>query len=304
MSEARGMGEAGSMSVPVSVACPSCNYREESAGANFCSQCGAALRGPPCPQCGAATEPGDRFCTQCGVPLGRRGGSQQAVGRGAAGRGAAGRGAAGTGGGGARAAWLPWAITGALGLAVIAVLFVRGGGREITMSPPPAAGGAQSPAALGPTNAVDLGSMTPREAASRLFTRVMSAVEAGDRGQAEMFLPMAIASYDLIGTLSLDDRFHLSVLHATAGDGVSALAVAEAGLGQRPTHLLCLAAAAQAALLLGDNARASAYYQALVDVYDDEITVDFEEYGTGPSGHANLLPVLRDEAAAFLAETR
>ena len=289
------------MSEAVSIACPSCNYREESAGANFCSQCGAALRGPPCPECGAATEPGDRFCTQCGVALDRR-----PVGVGA-GRGAsagAGRGAAGTDGGGPRAAWLPWAITGTLGLAVIAVLVVRDGGREITMSPPPAAGGAQSPAALGPTNAVDLNSMTPREAASRLFTRVMSAVEAGDRGQADMFLPMAIASYDLIGTLNLDDRFHLSLLHATAGDGVSALAVAEAGLAQRPTHLLCLAAAAEAALLLDDDARATAYYETLVDVYDDEITVDFEEYGTGPNGHGSLLPVLRNEAAAFLAETR
>lgn len=287
MSEVRGMSEA------VIVACPSCNYREESAGANFCSRCGAALRGPPCPECGAATEPGDRFCTKCGVALGRRTASPGAVGRGTAGT-----------GGGPRAAWLPWAITGTLGLAVIAVLVVRDGGREITMSPPPAAGGAQSPTALGPTNAVDLNSMTPREAASRLFTRVMSAVEAGDRGQADMFLPMAIASYDLIGALSLDDRFHLSLLHATAGDGVSALAVAEAGLALRPTHLLCLAAAAEAALLLGDNARAAAHYQTLVDVYDDEVRVELEEYGTGPNGHASLLPELRDEAAAFLAGTR
>ena len=282
------------MSEAVSIACPSCNYREESAGANFCSRCGAALRGPPCPECGAATEPGDLFCTKCGVSLDRRAASPRAVGRGAA----------GTGGGGPRAAWLPWAITGTLGLAIIAVLIVRAGGREITMSPPPAAGGAQSPAALGPTNAVDLNSMTPRQAASRLFTRVMGAVEAGDRGQADMFLPMAIASYDLIGTLNLDDRFHLSLLHATAGDGVSALAVAEAGLAQRPTHLLCLAAAAEAALLLGDNARATAYYQTLVDVYDDEVLVELEEYGTGPNGHASLLPELRDEAAAFLAGTR
>ena len=294
MSEVQGMSGARTMSEAVSVACPSCNYREESAGANFCSRCGAALRGPPCADCGAATEPGDRFCTKCGVPLGRRAARARA----------AGRDAAGTDGGGPRTAWLPWAITATLGLAVIAVLVVRDGGREITMTPPPAAGGAQSPAALGPTNAVDLNSMTPREAASRLFTRVMSAVEAGDRGQADMFLPMAIASYDLIGTLSLDDRFHLSLLHATAGDGVSALAVAEAGLALRPTHLLCLAAAAEAALLLGDNARATAHYQTLVDVYDDEIRVDFEEYGTGETGHASLLPVLRDEAAAFLAGAR
>lgn len=287
MSEARGMSEA------ASVACPSCNYRDESAGANFCSQCGAALRGPPCPGCGAGTEPGNRFCTQCGVPLGRRAGNARAVGTGAAGQ-----------RGGPRAAWLPWAITGALGLAVIAVLVVRDGGREITMSPPPAAGGPQGTTGLGPTNAVDLGSMTPRQAASRLFTRVMSAVETGDRGQADMFLPMAIASYDRIPALNLDDRFHLSLLHATAGDPVSALAVAEAGLAFRPTHLLCLAAAAEAAEMLGDAARATAYYQTLVDVYDEEIGAGLEEYGTGETGHASLLPELREEAAAFLAGAR
>ncbi|MDE2981746.1 MAG: hypothetical protein OXU74_11180 [Gemmatimonadota bacterium] len=143
--------------------------------------------------------------------------------------------------------------------------------------------------------------MTPRQAADRLFRRVMGAVEAGDQAEANLFLPMAIASYDLIDALSLDDRFHLSLLHAVAEDGPSALAVAEAGLAFRPTHLLCLAAAAEAALLMGDDERAAGYYQTLVDVYDDEIGAGLEEYGTGATGHASLLPQLRAEAMAFLA---
>lgn len=284
-----------------SIACPSCNYRETSAGANFCSQCGAALRGPPCPECGAVSEPGDRFCTQCGVPLGRRGAGRRAVGAGLAGSGAeAGgtmaAGAAGTGAG-PRTAWIPWAATGVLALPIVVVLVVRDGGREITMSPPPA-----TPAgALGPTSAIDLNSMTPRQAADRLFRRVMGAVEAGDMAEANLFLPMAIASYDLIEALSLDDRFHLSLLHAVAEDGPAALAVAEAGLAFRPTHLLCLAAAAEAALLMGDSERATRYYQTLVDVYDEEIGAGLEEYGTGPTGHASLLPQLRADALTFLA---
>ena len=129
----------------------------------------------------------------------------------------------------------------------------------------------------------------------------MGAVEAGDQAEANLFLPMAIASYDLIDALSLDDRFHLSLLHAVAEDGPSALAVAEAGLAFRPTHLLCLAAAAEAALLMGDDERAAGYYRTLVDVYDDEIGAGLEEYGTGATGHASLLPQLRAEAMAFLA---
>ena len=147
--------------------------------------------------------------------------------------------------------------------------------------------------------------MTPREAADRLFIRVMTAVESGDRAQADRFLPMAIASYDRIVALTLDDRFHLSLLYALGGDGASALEVAEAGLAVRPTHLLCLAAAAEAALLLENEAQARAHYQALVDVYDEESQAGLVEYGSqAEGGHANLLPLLREEARAYLADSQ
>ena len=266
------------------VACPRCQYREGSPDANFCSRCGGALRGPPCPQCDTPSEVGDRFCTCCGLAFGK-----------AAGRGKA-RPAGLRGGPG----WLAWVVAGALVFVLVIVLVVMPNGeREITMSPPPASSGAT----LGPTDAVSLSSMTPREAANRLFERVMGAVEADDRAQADMFLPMAIAAYDRIAALSLDDRFHLSLLHAAASDGPSALAVAEAGLSIRPTHLLCLAAAAEGALLIGDEAKAASYYQTLLDVYDEEIVVGLEEYGMGESGHATLLPVLRDQARAYFSSS-
>ncbi len=264
------------------VACPRCQHREGSPDANFCSRCGGALRGPPCPQCDAPSEVGDRFCTRCGMALGKAMGSGKAP-------------AGGLRGG---PGWLPWTATGALAFVLVIVLVVaRNGGREITLSPPPAASGG----ALGPTGAVDLDSMTPRQAANRLFARVMRAVESDDQTQADMFLPMAIAAYDLIAALSLDDRFHLSLLHAAASDGPSALAVADAGLDIRPTHLLCLAAAAEGALLIGDGEKAATYYRTLLAVYDDEIRTGLEEYGTGENGHANLLPVLREEAQTYLS---
>ena len=271
------------MSGATGITCPRCQHREASATANFCSRCGSGLHGPACPACSAPSAADDRFCTQCGATLHPA--------------------AARAGGPGAR---VPWAVAGMLAVALVAVFVLRGGGgREITLSPPPAGGGGQGApvSALGPTNAVDLDSMTPRQAASRLFNRVMSAVEAGDQAQANMFLPMAIASYDLIAALSLDDRFHLSLLHATAGNGELALAIAEEGLALRPTHLLCLAAAAEGALLTGDGEKAAAHYRTFLDAYEEELQAGLEEYGQGREGHGHgtLLPILREEAEAYLS---
>lgn len=272
------------MTQAVRVPCPRCQHRANSAEANFCSRCGGALRGPPCPSCAAPSEAGDSFCTRCGTALQ----PERARFSGPAAR-------------------VPWAVAGLLALALVLVLVLRGGGgREITLSPPPAgAGGGQgsTTTTLGPTSAVDLDSMTPRDAANRLFNRVMRALEAGNQAEANQFLPMAIASYDLIGALSLDDRFHLSLLYAAAENGDAALVTAEAGLAVRPTHILLLGAAAQAALVIGDTETAHAHYQTLVDVYDEEIRAGLEEYGTGEEGHGNLLPALQAEAATYLAGT-
>lgn len=263
------------------VPCPQCQH-SENAAANFCSRCGAALRGPPCPACGVTMMAGDRFCTQCGVAVPAR---RVPV--------------------AASSNRVMVAAGGLVALAlVIAIVLWTAPGAGPAPSPP-AAGAPGSPTPLGPTSAVDLGSMSEREAANRLFTRVMSAVEAGNQAEAAQFLPMALAAYDLIPALSLDDRFHLSILHAQAGDGSSALLVAEAALAVRPTHLLCLAAAAEAAIMLGDEAKARAHYQTLLDVFDEEVRAGLLEYGPqSVGGHANLLPVLRGEAAEFLASGR
>ena len=274
---------AGDFAVPDEngVRCPACRYPDNAASANYCSRCGTALRGPPCPDCESPSELGDRFCTACGVALGGTSGRVADVAR--------------------RAMWAAGGVAGAILLVAVALPLSRGGERS-PAAPPQAAqpGPASSTGALGPTSAVDLSSMTPRQAADRLFERVMTSLESGDTAQATLFLPMAIASYDRILALSLDDRFHLSLLHAAAADGASALAVAEAGLAVRPTHLLCLAAAARAALMVGDESTARAYYRTLVDSYADEVASGLPEYGS-QAGHAVLLPVLLDEAREHLA---
>ena len=250
--------------------CPHCGHEAGAPGANFCQRCGGALRGMPCPKCNASSEAGDRFCNQCGagLPTAAKSGS------------------------GLSSIHPAWAVVGILATALIVVLALqRTGGREINMAPPPAAAGQGSPP--------DLSTMTPREAADRLFERVMRAVDGGNQAEAVQFLPMAISAYDRIGTLTLDDRFHLSLLHAAGGDGAQALAVAEAGLAERDTHLLLLAAAAEAAVVSGDSAQAQTYYQSFVDNWDSEKAAALPEYA--PGVHGELLDTLRGEAESFLA---
>jgi len=46
--------------------CPKCGHTLDE-DANFCSNCGYALKGPDkCPHCGADLPPGAKFCTKCG----------------------------------------------------------------------------------------------------------------------------------------------------------------------------------------------------------------------------------------------
>ena len=254
-------------------ACPHCDFGSIQEGTNFCPRCGGTLRGVPCPKCNAATEAGDQFCNQCGgaVPTGTGAGRLQGL---------------------AGNTLAAWAVAGLLLITTVVLIATRGsGGREITLAPPAAQTQGAAP---------DLSSMTPREAADRLFGRVMGSVEAGDQAQADQFLPMAIGAYARIDPLNLDDRFHLSLLHAVGGDGATALTVAQEGLAVRSTHLLLLAAAAEAAIVLEDAALAEANYELLVDSFDTEIAAGLPEYA--PEAHSgDLLNTLRNEANAYLS---
>ncbi len=181
-----------------------------------------------------------------------------------------------------------------LAIAFPAINASSGGGP----TPPSAPSGAP---AGGPGAApnVDLSSMTPREAADRLFNRVMRAVELGDSVEVFNFVPMAVGAYERAQPLDADGLFHLSLLQAVSLDFPSALATAESGLASDPDHLLLLSAAAGAASALADSARAAGYYQHALEVFEAEQARQRPEY----LEHDLLLPVLRQEAEAFLEGT-
>lgn len=255
--------------------CPECG---KAATGNFCQHCGAKLGGRFCNQCGSKVAPAATFCNQCGTKVDGAGGGHRAA-------------AASVMGG----QNLPWWIAGAamfVLIVVVGVNMVQPGPTAPAANPAaPFAGGA------GTGTPPDLSSMTPREAADRLFDRVMRSVSAGDSASAQAFLPMAIAAYDRAQPLDNDGLFHLAMLNRAANNLDAALATAEQILAAEPNHILGLSEAAEAAIELGRRDDAEAYYRRLVDAYGQESSRPLPEY----QGHANLLESARSAAQAFLA---
>ena len=250
--------------------CPSCGTAAE--GGQFCANCGAALGTPECPRCGHKPPAGARFCNQCGTAMGAAMGASPTT----------------THTSGNQVAW--W-MAGALLLGLILVIAypVYSPGRPAAAPPPAVAGPVAGPAG------VDLSSMTPREAADRLFNRVMTAVSVDDSTEAGMFLPMAIAAFELAEPLDTDGKFHLVLLHLTGQFNAEALEGAEEILSEHPNHLLGLAMAGDASLALGDSTSARRYYRRWLDAYETETAKDLLEY----QDHAPMFPEMQVTAEAL-----
>jgi hypothetical protein len=137
---------------------------------------------------------------------------------------------------------------------------------------------------------------TPREQADRLFNRVMQASSQGDNEQVAFFLPMAVLAYRQAGDLDADGLYHLSLLETASGDPTSGLATAELVLQGSPRHLLALAAAAQAAAAMEDQAAARGYYERFLEAFPSERGTPLPEY----MDHAGIFSAYQEEAAAYL----
>lgn len=253
--------------------CLSC---ERPVSGRFCSHCGTpATSDATCRACAAALAPGARFCNMCGEPIGAAATEAGA---------AAPRSAS--------SPW-PWVVTAVAVLALLVAVLLprfRGDTAQAVSFAPAAAG-------MGGAGGVDLAAMTPREAADRLFDRIMRAASAGDTAQALQFVPMALDAYERVEP-DADARYHVGVLHLLAGDPAAARAQAEAILADAPTHLFGLFTAAQAARAAGDTRAALDFYQRFLEHYPAEIARDLPEY----SAHAAGFPEMRAEAQAFVQE--
>ncbi len=197
-----------------------------------------------------------------------------------------------------RRAWWVLAAAVAGGALFLSVPYVWSGWADTGDDPRvPMEAGTGSPSP-GPAPNVDLSTMTPREAADRLFNRVMTALGEGDRSEVEMFLPMAVGAYQLVPDLDADGHFHLSLLQQAGGNHREALQTAERVLSTHPDHLLALYAAGEAARELGEMDRAGDHYRRVLEVFETESARDLPEY----EEHSGLLPAIRETAEAFVEE--
>lgn len=270
--------------------CPACG---QEASGRFCSHCGTSLEGPnQCRECGNELPPDGLYCNLCGAPrvnpsapaappLPPASALNQPA--------AAPRSSSN----------LPWAIAAGALVALLAVILVPRF-RDEPAAPAPVSGppitGAPA-GAPGGAAGVDLASMTPREAADRLFNRVMQNVSSGDSAQARQFLPMALMAYDRVPDLDLDGYYHVAVLQLVNADPQSARAAAETILSAEPDHLFGLFTAAQAEQAMGNQETARELYQRFLDRFDAQVDSDRPEY----RDHAQVLPAMREEAESAVA---
>ncbi len=220
--------------------CSSCGTE---ASGNFCSSCGAVLSGRTrlCSACGSELEPGAAFCSSCGQPFGPRVSKPLS-------------------------AHMPWVISFLL-LAAFALgiaYFVQRQSRARMGEDPITGGLPESPStgsAGGAGGMPDLATMSPREAADRLFDRSMREQEAGNEEQAGMFANMALQAYGQVpqDQMDLDALFHVGLLHLAIGDAGTARLIADGLLADDDRHLLALLLARRAALAADDEAAAADY---------------------------------------------
>lgn len=216
-----------------------------------------------CSNCQAPLSAGARFCHVCGTSVGV---ASKVKGTNA----------------------LPWAIAAAALVVTVLVLVVN-----LSTDRAPASTEAAAPVpSAAPIAAPDISAMTPREQADRLFTRIMTAAEAGDTARVAFHTEMALQAYRMLGEMDLDTRYRMGLIHVVRGERDAALAQADSMEVEVPGHLLALALREAAYRAAGDTDAIANVYEAFLRNHDREVATGRPEY----AAHKNTIDGLLDEA--------
>ena len=126
--------------------------------------------------------------------------------------------------------------------------------------------------------APDISQLTPEQRAERLYDRIMTESEAGNMENVRSFMPMAIAAYEMISPLNLDQRYDLGRIGVVGGDSALARAQADTMLATKPTHLLGLILEARAARLEKNEPRARKADARMIAAEPAERAAGLKEY--------------------------
>jgi hypothetical protein len=245
---------APSSSSTSSTVCPSCGA---AASGKFCSECGASLGGGQCASCKTDLLAGARYCHRCGLP------ATAAVPPSESQRGQIN---------------LPWIVAGIALLAMISLV----AGQRFAANRPSSQPIADAAADLGPAGvrAPDISALTPAQRAIRLYDRLMQYDEAGKTDSVKFFAPMALAAYEMLGTLDLDGHYDVGRIGEISGDPALAVAEADTILRQNSNHLLGLILAAHGAAMQNRSADERKYFQRLIAAEPAERKKQIPEYLT------------------------
>ncbi len=250
------------------VQCPNCG--KPGAG-RFCSECGAAI---VCASCGNRASRGAKACEVCGASLtvAPRQGSAQLL--------------------------APWVALGVASVAlVLAMVSLMNRGDRAPLAGFPPSPSPLSTAPRGPGQPPDLSTMTPRQAADRLFNRIMTAAEGGNTQEVMRFAPMALQAYGALGTLDNDARYHVALIHMSSGNIEGTRAQLESLHQSVPNHLLGIMLEYDIAERSGNQDAAAQAYKKFLAAYEAEITAARPEY----LDHASGIERFRKAAEARMA---
>ncbi|MGA9836194.1 MAG: hypothetical protein WBQ26_02635 [Gemmatimonadaceae bacterium] len=140
--------------------------------------------------------------------------------------------------------------------------------------------------------APDISQMSPDERAQRLNDLIMGAYSRGHMDTVQMFAPMGLGAYQMLDSLTLDQRYNLGRLGEVSGNPALAAAEADTILKLHPNHLLGLVLAAEAAHSEHDDSAQRRYLDRLVQAAPAEQAKKLSEY----QNHADDIKAALDQA--------